>query len=108
MLAYNIWRYFKMIAQHSLQNQKSPNPDSTGNPFRGIKDNTIRIARLKLLFIAAKVVSHGNREEVKYSIHDARAPTMQRFLKSLDTARSRARPWAQGPLWPCRFSLNLS
>ena len=108
MLAYNIWRYFKMIAQHSLQDQKSSNPDSTGNPFRGIKDNTIRIARLKLLFIAAKVVSHSNREEVKYSIHDARAPIMQRFLKSLDTARSRARPWVQGSLWPCRFSLNLS
>jgi hypothetical protein len=108
MLAYNIWRYFKMMAQHSLRDQKSPNPDSTGSPFQGIKDNTIRIARLKLLLIAAKVVSHSNREEVKYSIHDARVPIMQRFLKSLDAARSRARPWVQGALWPCRFSLNLS
>lgn len=106
MLAYNIWRYFKMMAQHSLKDQKSSDPASPENLFQGIKDNTIRIARLKLLFIAAKVVSHGNRHQIKYSVHDTRMPVMQRFLKFLDMARSRARPWVQGCLWPCRFSLN--
>ena len=108
MLAYNIWRYFKMMAQQSLQSPKSVNTDSPKDAFHGIRDNTIRIARLKLLFIAAKLVSHGNRDKIKYSVHDTRVPIMQRFLKSLDTARSRARPWMQGALWPCRFSLNIS
>jgi hypothetical protein len=108
MLAYNIWRYFKMMAQHSLKDQISSNPKSPQAPFHSIQDNTIRIARLKLLFIAAKLVSHGNRHQIKYSVHDARMPIMQRFLKFLDTARSRARPWVQGALWPCRFSLDLS
>jgi hypothetical protein len=108
MLAYNIWRYFKLMAQHSLKEQKPSDLDSHGELLQGIEDNTIRIARLKLLFIAAKVVTHGNREEVKYSIHDARVSAIQRFLKFLDTARSSARPWLQGALWPLRFSLNLS
>ena len=108
MLAYNIWRYFKLVAQHSLQEQKSSDSDSPGKLLHGIKDNTIRIARLKLLFIAAKVVSHGNREEVKYSIYDAGVPAIQRFLKFLDTARSSTRPWLQATLWPLRFSLNRS
>ena len=108
MLAYNIWRYFKLMAQHSLQEQKPFDPDSPGKPLQGIKDNTIRIARLKLLFIAAKVVAHSNREKVKYSIHDARVPAIQRFLKFLDNARSRKRPWLQEALWPLRFSFNPS
>jgi hypothetical protein len=106
MLAYNIWRYFKMMAQQSLKNPKAPDPGSTEILYKGITNNTIRIARLKLLFIAAKVVSHGNRDQIKYSIHDARMPIMHRFLKFLDTSRARARPWAQGAMWPCRFSLN--
>ena len=108
MLAYNIWRYFKLMAQHSLQERKPFDSDCSGKLLQGIKDNTIRIARLKLLFIAAKVVAHSNREKVKYSIHDARVPGIQRFLKFLDTARSRARPWLQGTLWPLRFSLKPS
>jgi hypothetical protein len=108
MLAYNIWRYFKLMAQHSLQEQKPSDADSPGRLLQGIKDNTIRIARLKLLFIAAKVVAHGNREKVKYSIYDARVPAIKRFLKFLDTARSSTRPWLHGPPWPLRFSLNIS
>jgi hypothetical protein len=107
MLAYNIWRYFKMIAHQSLKDQKGLKPNLPDNLSQGIKDNTIRIARLKLLFIAAKVVSHSNREQVKFSIHDARVPIMKRFLRSLDMARSKVRPWRQQTLWPCKFSLNL-
>lgn len=106
MLAYNIWRYFKMMAHQSLKNQEATDPTET--LYKGITNNTIRIARLKLLFIAAKVVSHGNRHQIKYSVHDARMPLMHRFLKFLDTSRARARPWLQGALWPCRFSLNMS
>ena len=108
MLAYNIWRYFKLMAQHSLQVQRSSDPDPPANLLQGDKDNTIRIGRIKLLFIAAKVVEHGNCERVKYSTHVARVPSIGRFLSFLDTARSKTRPWVQGTLWPLRFSLNLS
>jgi hypothetical protein len=104
MLAYNIWRYFKIMAQRSSQQAKWSKSDA----WQGIKDNTIRIARLKLLIIAAKLVSHGNRDQVKFSMHDTRVPGMQQFLKFLDTARSRTRPWIQGALWPPKFSLTFS
>jgi len=50
-------------------------------------DNTIRIARLKLLFIAAKVVKESNRHKVKYSIQDARTPLMLSLLYFLGTTR---------------------
>ena len=108
MMAYNIWRYFKMTAQLSAEQSRSDNPHSTYEALEGLVDNTIRIARLKLLLIAAKLTFHDNHEKAKFSIHDARTPAMIKFLKFLDTARSKVRPWIEGSLWPCRFSLNQS
>lgn len=96
MLAYNIWRYMKIMAHQSI--------DKTGSQMTGIMTNTIRIARLKLLFIAAKAVRDGNKDKVKYSIHDARTPAMIRFLEFLDRKRSKARPWEENSTWPLRFA----
>jgi Transposase DDE domain group 1 len=106
MLAYNIWRYMKLMSASATLGQESAKgrrEDVQG--LKGIASNTIRIARLRLLFIAAKVVKDQNRDKVKYSIHDARTPAMVGFLKLLDTARSKPRPWAQDDGWPQRFAL---
>jgi hypothetical protein len=102
MLAYNLWRYYKLLAQRS-------HPDSENRDLlTGIQDNTIRIARLKLLLIAAKLAFHNNRDQVKFSIYDTRTPSMLRFLRFLDAARAKVRPWIDNPLWRCRFSLDYS
>ena len=93
MLAYNIWRYLKMMAQMSAKE------DTADASLQGVQDNTIRIARLRLLLIAAKLVFHNNRHQVKYSIHDTRTPSMIKFLKFLDKARHRPRPWMGGGSW---------
>ena len=106
MLAYNIWRYLKMIAQHSTADDHAVKADKSAQGLQGILNNTIRIARLKLLFIAAKVVSHSNRDKVRYSIHDARTPAMLNFLKFLDRKRAKPRPWVENSIWPQRFSLQ--
>jgi hypothetical protein len=103
MLAYNIWRYMKIMAQMSAKSSAS---DAKG--FKGVMTNTIRIARLKLLFIAAKVVKDSNRDKVKYSIHDVRTPAMMNFLRFLDAVRSKPRPWVEGITWPQRFDLQIS
>ena len=55
-------------------------------------DHTIRIARLKLLFIAAKVATHSGATEVKYSRHDSRVAGLFRFLEYLDQRRRQVRP----------------
>jgi len=103
MLAYNIWRYMKIMAQMSAKTSTS---DAKG--FKDVMTNTIRIARLKLLFIAAKVVKDSNRDKVKYSIHDARTPPMMKFLRFLDAMRSKPRPWVKDSTWSQRFALQLS
>lgn len=78
MLAYNLWRYFKILA-HVCEGKEST--------FIGVKDNKIRIARLKLLLIAAKLVRSGNRDKVKYSIHDTRTPALLKLYEFLDRLR---------------------
>ncbi|MEN6420479.1 MAG: IS1380 family transposase [Smithella sp.] len=78
MLAYNLWRYFKLLANLCGGKIKT---------FAGIADNKIRIARLKLLTIGAKVVKSGNRDMVKYSIHDTRTPALLMFYEFLDHLR---------------------
>jgi hypothetical protein len=101
MLAYNIWRYMKMIAQNSADGNRPP----TDSILNGIMANTVRIARLKLLFIAAKVVNHSNRDKIKYSIHDSRTPEMIYLLQFLDKARCSPRPWHKQSIWSPRFAI---
>jgi hypothetical protein len=108
MLAYNIWRYLKMIAQQCSGGDKCTKADHGLQTLQGIMNNTIRIARLKLLFIAAKVVKESNRHKVKYSIADARTQAMLNFLNFLDTKRSNPKPWEVNSGWPQRLGLQTS
>ena len=96
----------KMIAHRSQSKDQSEPIGAASGVLKEIVDNTIRIARLKLLFIAAKVVKDQNRDKVRYSIHDARTPAMIHFLKFLDKVRSQPRPWHQAGFWPQRFAVT--
>ena len=95
----------KLIAHRSLSEVQSDDAAELSGVLKGIVENTVRIARLKLLFIAAKVVKNENVNKVKFSIHDARTPAMFHFLKYLDKARSKPRPWHQDGIWPPRFAI---
>ena len=62
--------------------------------FQGIQSNTNRIARLKLLFVAAKVV----KDAVKYSLYDSRTPALLGFYDFMDRMRMKPKPWAPVPV----------
>jgi hypothetical protein len=67
MLTLNIRRYLKLTASpNKVDDCRKPEQ----NELDSIASDTIRIALLRLLFIAAKVVKDQNRDKVKYSIHD--------------------------------------
>ena len=91
MLAYNIWRYLKIMGEESIKDQDIGKIQGQG--LIGIKNNTIRIARLKMLMIAAKVVRDSNRDKVKISTHDSRTPGILSFLDYLDRLREAPIPW---------------
>ena len=94
-----------MIAQRRIGDEQGAQAADSVTVLQNIMNNTIRIARLKLLFIAAKVVQESNVDKVKYSIQDARTPAMMNFLKFLDKLRLKIRPWEDNSHWPQRFSL---
>jgi hypothetical protein len=90
MLAYNLWRWMKLLAL--AQGQE-------GNliqviPWEGV-DHTIRIARLKMLFLPAKITTPQHRTTIQYSVHDARAAELIDFLKYLDQRRRKKIPWQE-------------
>jgi len=91
MLAYNIWRYMKILAECSA---RSTDTVRDAQVLTGIQTNTVRIARLRLLMISAKVVTAANRDKVRYSVQDSRTPGLFAFLKYLDMKRAHPRPWA--------------
>jgi hypothetical protein len=108
MLAYNIWRSFKMLARQGLlEQEKQENKTEPKCGAREIMDNTIRIARLKLLFIAAKIPTHGNTNKVRYSQHDSRVEGVFKFMEYLDKRRRQIRPWLDGSRWRCRHLSDL-
>jgi hypothetical protein len=104
MLAYNIWRYMKLLAGQSREHEEDTEKTK---PLKGIVTNTLRIARLKLLLIAAKVVKDQNRDKIKYSIHDVRTPAMMHFLNFLDRVRLKPKPWEDNSSWPQRFAVEM-
>ncbi|MBI5855121.1 MAG: IS1380 family transposase, partial [Nitrospirae bacterium] len=90
MLAYNLWRWMKMLAGHAERQQHQGT--AVPEPLRiAMPDHTIRIARLKMLFVAAKIRFHSNRDEVCYSVHEQRAAGVVDFLDYLDRRRKEAR-----------------
>ncbi|MBF8257292.1 MAG: tnpA 25 [Anaerolineales bacterium] len=89
MLAYNLWRWMKLLAGHAEQQAQQGQP--VPEPLRiRMPDPTLRIARLKLLYVAAKIRFHGNRDTVLYSRHEQRAAGLMDFLGYLDRRRKAA------------------
>lgn len=89
MLAYNIFRWMKLVAAKTVPRDEEC---QARHPFAGIVQNTLRIARLVLLLIAAKIVHSANQLKVRYSIHDARVPPYFDLLEYLDQNRKASTP----------------
>lgn len=104
MLSFNIWRYLKFFAAKAeIENrQKTVQPDNIPDQIKIIEHplvkHTARIARLKLLFISAKMTCHDNRATIKYSIHDNRSSELFILFEALDVLRKQKRPWDPLPV----------
>lgn len=90
MLAYNLWRWMKLLAGHA-ERQKAAGNKVEEQAHITMPDHTIRIARLKMLYVAAKIRFHSNRDEVCYSVHEQRATQIKDFLAYLDRRRKEVR-----------------
>lgn len=86
MLAYNLWRWMKLMAGCAASGKRK-GEISGGKKSITMPDHTLRIARLKMLFVAARIQYHGHRDVVRYSTHDDRTEGLLDFLKYLDRKR---------------------
>lgn len=101
MLAYNMWRWIKLTAgvrPEGNDQQNAKNTQSASFAGEGIVNHTIRIARLKMLFLPAKITMQSGQPVVKYSSHDARAAELLDFLAYLDKRRKQKRSWEDAPV----------
>ena len=73
MLSYNLWRYIVGFAQ--AQDRETKNQP------------TIHVARLKLLFLASKIIRGGNRLKILYSSQYSGKDRLDRLIGNLDTLR---------------------
>ncbi len=91
MLTYNLWRWLKQVAGHHA---KETSVAETGEAPEHIEvvSQTVRLSRLKMLYVAAKISRHGNRDKVYYSIHESRASGIINFLDYLDRRRAEKIP----------------
>lgn len=89
MLGFNLWRWMKLLAGHA-ECQKHRGEEVPVSQQITMPDHTIRIARLKMLFVAAKILFHGNRDEIRYSVHEQRSAGLIDFLHYLDRRRKAA------------------
>lgn len=93
MLSYNLWRYMIAFAHLKDQEQKT--------------QNTIHVSRLKLLFIAAKIVSGNNRVKVNYSSHLSGKERLDRLIHNLDFLRKHPEILNSPIYWHKRCQLHM-
>lgn len=89
MLAYNLWRWTKLLAGACDNPGFNPGKVRDAEAKLGMPDHTNRLARLKLLFVAAKIQFHAGQNRLRFSIHYDRAQGLMRFLRFLDKRRKR-------------------
>lgn len=89
LLAYNLWRWTKLLAGACDNPGFNPGRARPEDSSPGLPDHTNRLARLKLLFVAAKIQFHAGQSLVRFSLHDDRASGLMRFLRFLDKRRNR-------------------
>lgn len=83
MLSYNLWRHVKAFANQPQESAWSR--------------QTNHVSRLQLLYLAAKITSHSDRVEVKYSEHLSMKPTLEYLLAHLDEVRAHREVWNATP-----------
>lgn len=96
MLAYNIWRWMKILSGYRQEPEQTNETDivvKDVNVDYEIVDHTIRIARLKMLFVPAKITYSGRYDKVMYSSHDERTAGLVDFLMYLDRRRQSEVDW---------------
>ncbi len=101
MLSYNLWRYLIAFAQLNDQEPKTQKDQCQKT------QPTIHVSRLKLLFIAAKIISGKNRVKVNYSSHLSGKERLDRLIHNLDFLRKHPEILNSPIYWHKEWQLSM-
>jgi hypothetical protein len=85
MLTYNLWRYLQAFAD--------------AEKAVTLRRHTVHVARLKLLFLASKIVRHSDKVKVKYSEYLDIRPQLEKLFKKLDDLLHQPGRWDTPIAW---------
>lgn len=85
MLTYNLWRHLQVFAD--------------AEKAATLRRHTVHIVRLKLLFLAAKIVRHSDKVKVKYSDYLDVRPQLEKLFKKLDDLLQKPDVWDKPIAW---------
>ena len=88
MLNYNLWHWMKAYFSF-VSNQDAPQSQEIGDKPKDLSATTLRIVRLRLLFISAKLRYHESRDQVRYSMHDQRSEELIYFMNHMKAVKDR-------------------
>jgi hypothetical protein len=87
MLVYNLWRHLQAFADAAEEKA-------------ALRRYTVHVVRLKLLFIAAKIVRHSDKVKINYSSYLEARPRLEKTFKKLDALRLNPEIWERPITWP--------
>lgn len=85
MLTYNLWRHLQAFAD----------TEKTAT----LRRHTVHVVRLKLLFLASKIVRHSDKVKVKYSDYLDIRPQLEKLFKKLDELLQKSGLWDTPIVW---------
>lgn len=85
MLTYNLWRHLQAFAD--------------AEKAAALRRHTVHVVRLKLLFLAAKVVRHSDKVKVKYSDYLDIRPQLEKLFKKLNGLLKTPSVWDTPIVW---------
>ena len=85
MFVYNLWRHMQAIVDAKEQTQ--------------FQRHTIHVARLKLLFVAAKIVRHSDQVKIKFSQYLDFRPQLEKVFQFFDDLLRTPETWERPPAW---------
>ncbi len=85
MLVYNLWRHLQAFAD--------------AEQAATLRRHTVHVARLKMLFLAAKIVRHSDQVKVKYSDYLDLRPQLEKLFKKLDDLLKKPWVWHAPIAW---------
>jgi hypothetical protein len=85
MFVYNLWRYMQAVVDAKEKSQ--------------FRRHTVHVARLKLLFVAAKIVRHSDQVKIKFSQYLDIRPQLEKVFQFFENLIGQPGIWSRPMGW---------